>query len=146
MVRHHNKLNRLQQIAAQVYGGGDYAHITSRKEAQSDHCGDTLFTFIMRELSDHDDPGLPFEEGVRRMETAIRELQEVLAALEAWHDPDTMAADGWVLMTPAQHEAWLLDDAKTALALVGSGLYETLERGAAFYIRRVEDDGDDNES
>jgi hypothetical protein len=75
-------MNQFQRAAADVYGGGDYAHITDKTEAEADTHGDTLFTFIMRELGDEPTWSMDQESAVQRMENAIRELQEVLEAIQ----------------------------------------------------------------
>lgn len=43
-------LTPLQAAVAQHYAGGEFAHITS--VAESEYCGDTLFTFCLREAGD----------------------------------------------------------------------------------------------
>lgn len=44
--------------------------------------GDTLFTFVVTELSDKEDC-LTLDDAIRRMETAVSDLNRVLEALEA---------------------------------------------------------------
>lgn len=68
-------LNRFQRLVADNYGGGDYAHLTEQDEAKSDNHGDTMLTFLMRELDDdcQDDP----DEALRRLTAARLDLQEL---------------------------------------------------------------------
>jgi hypothetical protein len=80
------KLNPFQVAAAKAYGGGDYSYIADESNydaamAQSADVGDTLFTFIMRELAN--DPGdvMESETARQRMESAIRDVQTVIDAL-----------------------------------------------------------------
>ena len=67
------QLNRFQRLVADNYGGGDYAHFVVPEEAED--AGDTLLTFLMRELSDdcQDDPN----EALRRLTAARLDLQEL---------------------------------------------------------------------
>jgi hypothetical protein len=67
-----------QQILVSVYGGGDYAHITSACEAQD--AGDTLFLFLMLELAPDGDTDRA--EYVRRMDRAMHDVLDVLEALQ----------------------------------------------------------------
>lgn len=71
--------NPYQRAAMANYEGGEFAQITS--EFDVSHCGDSLFRFVMSELSDEEDCGSK-DEAVRRINTAIRSLQTVLAGLE----------------------------------------------------------------
>lgn len=70
-------LNAWQMIAARSYADGDYI---DRAEKPHD-CGDTLFNFIISELSTN--AGCNSDtEAVRRLEGAIRDIEVVLAALD----------------------------------------------------------------
>jgi hypothetical protein len=69
----------IQKLAARVYGGGDYAHLTRLEDCED--CGDTLFAALQREL----DPGEDcdgIKEARIRVRAMIRELQAVSDALE----------------------------------------------------------------
>lgn len=72
-----DRLNRFQRIAADTYANGDYRHLTDPEQAKADDNGDTLITFIMRELDEPEDAN----DAVKRLDTAIRELEEVRDAL-----------------------------------------------------------------
>lgn len=75
------------RIAAEAYSDGEFAHIASLGDEQemkeaSREVGDTLFSFLMVELSMREGcEGL--EEAVKRIGTSLRELEAVKAALEA---------------------------------------------------------------
>lgn len=72
-------LTPIQKLAARVYGGGDYAHLSTLADCED--CGDTLFTALQREL----DPGegcADLQEARRRVRDMIRDLQAVSDALE----------------------------------------------------------------
>ena len=71
-------LNKSQQVAAEAYEGGEFAHVQSADEATT--LGDGLFAFIMRELSDPEDcHGLG--TATRRMDTAQIQINAVHTAL-----------------------------------------------------------------
>ncbi|MGH7000888.1 MAG: hypothetical protein ACREEA_05220 [Stellaceae bacterium] len=49
------QLNDWQKAVARIYGDGDFAHFEVDGkicDADLDQCGDTLFVFLMLELSD----------------------------------------------------------------------------------------------
>lgn len=72
-------LNSYQRRCVAVYGGGDFAHVTSIDEARE--CGDTLFLFLMIELSDQEGcTSIP--EAARRLEQAQCDIQSVLDAFD----------------------------------------------------------------
>ncbi len=73
-------LNKQQQIAAKVYGGGDYSYVTSIEQVERANIGDTLFLFIMREL-DESEGCNSMGEAIRRMERAQADIQVVLDGL-----------------------------------------------------------------
>ena len=80
-------LNAFQIAAAKKYGGGDYAYMIDIKtfreaKAAYEGVGDTLFTFIMRELEDDGEP-MDDTTSSQRMRTAMREVEEVVEAIEA---------------------------------------------------------------
>ncbi len=78
-------LNAWQKSVARTYSEGDFSHFADKGEMDDDDlagCGDSLFRFLMTELSDR--------EGCDRVETAIgritwarNRLDETLAGLEA---------------------------------------------------------------
>lgn len=70
--------DEFQQIVADSYVGGEFA---DRPDDIRD-CPDTLLTFLMTELSVKEDCS-GFEEAISRLDTAIRELNEVRGAFEA---------------------------------------------------------------
>lgn len=72
--------NPYQRVVADTYGGGDYAHLTKLSECRD--VGDTLFTFLMIELSTKEGTDSP-DEALRRMTTARLQLQDVERALFA---------------------------------------------------------------
>ena len=77
-------LNDWQRTITRIYGGGDYAYFADEGAIsceQLDQCGDTLFEFLMIELSDTEDCDTQ-EEAIRRLESARRQLDEALGALE----------------------------------------------------------------
>lgn len=69
-------LNPHQTTAANAYCGGEFSYIEEAEEAE--HVGDTLFTFVIREMGEADDKA----HAVEMMNTAIKELEEVRDALE----------------------------------------------------------------
>lgn len=71
--------DEFQQIVAATYVGGEFA---GHSPADINDCGDTLFAFLMTELSAKEDCS-GFEEAISRLDTAIRELKEVRGAFEA---------------------------------------------------------------
>jgi hypothetical protein len=78
-------LNDWQKTVARIYGGGDYAHFADAGEitdSELDLCGDTLFEFLMIELSDTEDCE-SLEEAIRRVRSARDQLDETFGALEA---------------------------------------------------------------
>jgi hypothetical protein len=78
-------LNAWQRAIARTYGGGDYAHFTEQLEVSHEDladCGDTLFEFLVIELSDQEDCE-DLEEAIRRMGQARDQLDAAIAVLEA---------------------------------------------------------------
>lgn len=71
--------NKYQKTTAAVYGGGDFAHVETMEEVEQ--CGDTLFQFLMIELSDSESCESVSEAG-SRLETAISQIRECLEAVE----------------------------------------------------------------
>lgn len=75
-------MNPFQRKAAEVYAGGEFAHVTDPEE----RVGDTLFTFVMRELAD----ATTLAEAIRMLETAERDIREVREALEDAADEEIL--------------------------------------------------------
>ncbi len=70
------RLNRFQIITAANYADGLYAG-RSFDEAMADNTGDTLITFLMREMNGMHSK----DEALRRLDTAIAEIHEVQDAI-----------------------------------------------------------------
>jgi hypothetical protein len=78
------QLNDWQRAIARNYGDGDYVQFAIDGEISDvdlDQCGDTLFVFLMLELSDTEDSDST-EEAIRRIESARRQLDAAIGALE----------------------------------------------------------------
>jgi hypothetical protein len=79
-------MNRFQKAVAKTYGGGDYAYIADLPWEEAcrayQDCGDTLFTFLMRELED-DVERMDQETAVQRIEGAIGDLNLALATVNS---------------------------------------------------------------
>jgi len=93
------KPNKWQEAVCLTYGDGDYRYLVDGREQLpggvltfedqqdfDDHiegqCGDTLFLFLMRELSDANLPDDSYgDEAVRLVKCAIRELETILPAV-----------------------------------------------------------------
>jgi len=73
-------LNPFQLRCAAAYAGGEFAYVESLEQVRS--ISDTLFTFLMVELSTHEDC-TDQTEAIRRVEMAQANLQEVLDAFKA---------------------------------------------------------------
>lgn len=73
------ELNEFQKQTLENYANGDFSHITTQQEL--DECGDSLFRFLMVELSTSEDC-TDVETACQRVETAIRELNSVLQDLQ----------------------------------------------------------------
>jgi len=67
-------MNQYQAQAACSYADGEYQGI------DPEHIGDTLFTFVMRELSEKEDCDC-IEAAISRMEMAAHEIEQVLNGL-----------------------------------------------------------------
>src|SRR3546814_8231366 len=61
------KFNRAQRIVANIYGDGDFQHV---RPGEIHDVGDTLFTFLMVELSD--DEGCRSEEHTSELQSLMR--------------------------------------------------------------------------
>lgn len=77
------KMNSYMKVAAQIYGDGDYRHLAGKSEiTMSDlDVGDTLFRFIMIELSSEEDC-TDLGTAISRMRTAKEEIDMVIHAME----------------------------------------------------------------
>lgn len=78
-------LNAWQKVIARHYGGGDYAYFAEKGEisaADLNGCGDTLFRFLIIELSEREDCDT-LDEGIRRCENARQQLDDAISVLEA---------------------------------------------------------------
>ncbi len=83
-------LNPFQRACAQHYADGDFAHIETLDQAREQR--DTLFTFLMIELSSSEDCDSR-DEAVRRIDTAIDNLRDALEALRDTNGGTAAAAD-----------------------------------------------------
>lgn len=72
-------LNPFQRACADVYGGGDFAHVQDVEEAREG--GDTLFVFLMVELSSSEGCDSA-DEVLRRLDMAIADIQGVAEAVQ----------------------------------------------------------------
>lgn len=72
-------MNAFQRIAIGAYADGEFSHI--EEHSFGHNYGDTLFAFVLTELSEKEDCD-SLEEAVNRMRRAVRELQEVADALD----------------------------------------------------------------
>lgn len=72
-------LNPFQRACADLYGGGDFAHIQNVEEARD--AGDTLFAFLMIELSSSEGCD-GADEAVRRLDMAVADIQAVAEAVQ----------------------------------------------------------------
>ena len=75
-----DEFDSLQAFAALNYAGGDFDHISTVSAA--DNCGDTLFTFVIRELADARGD---FQEASRMISNAACELQELSDQMVQFH-------------------------------------------------------------
>jgi len=75
-------MNKMQQIALQVYGGGDFAGYTSAEDAiEHAHTGDNLLSFLLTEIGDDEDCS-DVETAIHRLEVVIADVQVIIDALE----------------------------------------------------------------
>ncbi|KAB2855859.1 MAG: hypothetical protein F9K41_07970 [Sphingopyxis terrae] len=72
-------LNPFQLICAQTHGEGDFAHIDSMEQARD--VGDTLFAFLMIELSSSEGCESR-EEALRRLDMATADIGRVIDAID----------------------------------------------------------------
>lgn len=73
-------INQFQRAALEAYAGGAFSYLETY-EYRQEH-GDSLLTFILAELSDKEDCE-DLETALRRIESGISDLQDVLEALQA---------------------------------------------------------------
>ncbi|MDI1295426.1 MAG: hypothetical protein PSY12_06005 [bacterium] len=71
--------NPFQQACANAYCDGDFARVTDIEQVRAMY--DTLFTFLMIELGTTEDCDTR-EEALRRLETAMGNIQDVAAAID----------------------------------------------------------------
>jgi hypothetical protein len=79
------QLNDWQKAVARTYGDGDYRHFEVDGKISDDdleRCGDTLFIFLMLELSGAEDCDSS-DEAIRRLENARRQLGDAIDAVTA---------------------------------------------------------------
>lgn len=69
--------NELQKEVIQKYQNGEFAHVTSAEEL--DHCGDTLFAYVVREAGD---AGNDRDDYVAMLRTAISDLEHLISMVE----------------------------------------------------------------
>jgi len=77
------QLNDWQKAVARTYGGGDFAHFAKAGELSDDElndCGDTLFIFLMKELSSAEDCDSAYE-ATQRLENARYQLDDAMDAV-----------------------------------------------------------------
>jgi len=81
MVKPHYRLNHAQMIARRTYAGGEFQNEVLDPTFD---VGDTLFTFIMRELADDDCKGSTdgLDEAIRRMSAAMKQIEDVIHAMD----------------------------------------------------------------
>lgn len=78
-------LNAWQKAIARTYDNGDYSYLAEQTEVSREelaNCGDTLFVFLMIELSDQEDCS-DQDDAVRRVARARDQLDGTIAVLEA---------------------------------------------------------------
>ena len=73
-----SKLNKAQKICRKNYASGDFNYCASAEEARD--IGDSLFGFLMTELSDEEDC-IGRDTALARMANVVREVSEVQVAL-----------------------------------------------------------------
>lgn len=69
-------LSELQRKIAQLYCGGDMAHVSSMEEAEN--CGDTLLLFLLRQAEDAE----TMFQFVPRLDTARKQLTDLYYAID----------------------------------------------------------------
>ena len=77
-------MNRFQTSVTSAYAGGAYAYLANSETWRKDidDLGDGLFRYLILELSTQENCET-WTEAIKRAETAIRELEQVSAALRA---------------------------------------------------------------
>lgn len=73
-------MNKIQKIVMNTYSGGEFAGYSTADEA-IDTSGDSLFSFLLTEVSDDEDCET-VETAIKRLQTSIDYIQEVIDALE----------------------------------------------------------------
>lgn len=69
-------MNKIQQLVARTFAGGEFDGLPPKD------CGDSLFAFVMSEVEDAED----IDEAIRRMDTAIEDLEGVRSTLQTHKD------------------------------------------------------------
>jgi hypothetical protein len=118
--------DEFQQIVADSYVGGEFA---GHSLAYIDDCGDTLFAFLMTELSVKEDCS-GFEEAISRLDTAIRELNEVRGAFES-RLKDLPPPDRFTEILQHRIKFWLRGDKAPA----------ELDESSIEHLKRLIDEG-----
>ncbi|MGA7924467.1 MAG: hypothetical protein WCA20_00560 [Candidatus Sulfotelmatobacter sp.] len=72
--------SEILNIVCKVYGNGNFSGGADICGGGTEPCGDTLFQFLMSELSESTEC-CDFDEAIQRVSTAIHELEEVRSAL-----------------------------------------------------------------
>jgi hypothetical protein len=72
--------SEILNIVCKIYGDGDFSGGADVYNGGAEHCGDTLFQFLMSELSVSTEC-CDFDEAIQRVSTTIRELEQVRPAL-----------------------------------------------------------------
>lgn len=77
-------MNPWQAAVAKQYADGDFAHFATDPHwrANLEGCGDTLFSFLMIELSSQEDCDGP-DEAVSRLERARDDIDDAIASVTA---------------------------------------------------------------
>lgn len=72
-------LNPFQRVCADSYCNGDFSHVADMEQARN--AQDTLFSFLMIELSTHEGCD-GREEALRRLDMACDNIEEVIGAVQ----------------------------------------------------------------
>lgn len=77
-------MNRWQKAVCETYGHGDYRHYRNNPRWKSavEDCGDTLFRFLMTELSDSEDCE-DAETALQRLEAARDDIDQAIRDVTA---------------------------------------------------------------
>jgi hypothetical protein len=75
--------NPFQRLCSAVYADGDFSDVSTIAGAKE--VGDSLFAYLMRELSDTEDCESP-SDAMNRIKATLRDVQSVLDAIESVED------------------------------------------------------------